>query len=258
MQKQMKKLVVFLIVASIFTSKSIAQKAEIILISAEEINNKLIVTYEITNYKPEEVFNIELIVLNASGKELNTNSVKGAVGKGITGGTEKKIEWDLAKDNVYLDENVEIKINAETYINLGYYNYGSLMLSSTILPGLGLNKIDRGKPYWLMGIIGYGSVAASLVSLQLTKTNYNNYLNEMDLIKRAEYHDLSVQYDKTTKIFAAAALGTWALNYIWLTIKWNRSYTGSDIGMLKQNRLKLYANYDNSLNCTLFTFKYRF
>lgn len=255
-----KQIKTFALILIVFLNYNIthAQRAEILLISAEEVNNKLIVTYEIVNYKPEEVFNIELVVLSASGKKLNVKSVKGAIGKGIIGGYEKKIEWDLAKDNVYLDENVEIKISAEPYINLGYYNYGSLMLSSTLLPGLGLSKIDRGKPYWLMLVVGYGSVAASLVSLQLTKTNYDNYLNEMDLTKRAEYHDLSVQYDKTTKIFVATAIGTWLINYAWLTIKWNRSYTGSDVGMYKSSRLKFYANYDNKLKSTFVTLNYRF
>ena len=80
MLKQMRILIVFLIVFLNYNN-TCAQKAKIKLVSAEEIDNKLIITYNIVDYKPEEVFNIELVVLDASGKKLGVKTVKGAVGK---------------------------------------------------------------------------------------------------------------------------------------------------------------------------------
>jgi len=59
--------------------------------------------------------------------------------------------------------------------------FRGLILSSTILPGAGLTRVHSGKPYWIIGIAGYGCIAASVLINKKAVSSYNAYVNSYDI-----------------------------------------------------------------------------
>jgi hypothetical protein len=74
--------------------------------------SKLIVTYDIVKAKPTEVFNIWINIVTISGKTINPVNVTGDIGSGITGGSGKKIMWDLEAERVELNEEFSVEVFA--------------------------------------------------------------------------------------------------------------------------------------------------
>jgi hypothetical protein len=85
--------------------------------SVENINffaegQRLTIVYDIVKAKPGETFDVWVKIATASGKEISPVSLSGNVGSGNTGGTGKKISWNLEADNVTLDEEFSVEVFA--------------------------------------------------------------------------------------------------------------------------------------------------
>ena len=76
-------------------------------------NENLIIEYNILNTDPSDLFEVWIEVTNASGFMINAQSLSGDVGEDITGGSNKRILWNLANDNILLDEEIYVEIRAE-------------------------------------------------------------------------------------------------------------------------------------------------
>ncbi|MEZ5195312.1 MAG: hypothetical protein R2764_02580 [Bacteroidales bacterium] len=75
-------------------------------------DTKLIITYDIIKAGTGELFDIWIKVKTDSGKEIIPRSIYGDIGKGVTGGINKRIYWDLESDQVNLDEEITIEVFA--------------------------------------------------------------------------------------------------------------------------------------------------
>ena len=108
--------IVFLIIAAALTTLSIsnyiqaqsAAKIENIKFDAE--GSKLAITYDIAKYKEGETFEIWVKIVTASGKTLIPVTMYGDVNKGVSGGTGKRIVWDIEADNVTIDEEFSVEV----------------------------------------------------------------------------------------------------------------------------------------------------
>jgi len=97
---------------SLLTAKSQSSaKVENINFYAE--GSKLVVTYDIVKVKPGETFDVWIKVVTASGKEISPIALTGNIGSGNTGGTGKKITWDVEADRVTLDEEFSVEVFAK-------------------------------------------------------------------------------------------------------------------------------------------------
>ncbi len=76
-------------------------------------NNTLIIKYDITGCGSGEFVDITLIILNSKGDTLKPGYISGDIGLRINCGFDKTIVWDLARDNVKIDEDIQILIKGK-------------------------------------------------------------------------------------------------------------------------------------------------
>ena len=160
--------------------------------------SKLIVTYDIVKAKPAEVFNIWIKIVTISGKTINPVNVTGDIGSGITGGTGKKITWDVEAERVELNEEFSVEVFAraekkeeakaeekeKTELVIIPVTAGSLKAADVFAP-------EKNTFYWL-------GVDYSHVKLQVelepdaVKTQYFNVWNDLFLKEADKYNILKM------------------------------------------------------------------
>jgi hypothetical protein len=186
------------------------------------INNILTVKYDITGCGTGDYINIRLIVLNAKGDTIKPAYVTGDIGSRVNCGFGKKIEWNVARDNVFVDEDFDIQVTGKPVVReMPAYIQpqktlprGNILLSSALVPGLGQKKASGKGGYLAFSGLVYGAGGASLASYLIYKNVYNDYkaasgTERDDLFTRSEnLFDLS-QY------MLYSAVGLWAVNMIW-------------------------------------------
>ncbi|MFD2571165.1 hypothetical protein ACFSUS_11000 [Spirosoma soli] len=79
-----------------------------IRISTDEKTKRLVIQYDLPSVQPSDSLYVE--IETASGRRFRPNTVSGNVGKSLTPGRNKTIYWDVVRDNVQLDEEVEVII----------------------------------------------------------------------------------------------------------------------------------------------------
>lgn len=79
-----------------------------IRITTDEKTKKLVIQYDLPSVQPNDSLYVE--IETASGRRFRPISVNGNVGKGVSPGRNKTIYWDIVRDNVQLEEEVEVII----------------------------------------------------------------------------------------------------------------------------------------------------
>jgi len=196
--------------------------------------------YDILRSQTGEKFDISIEVEDEKGNLIPAHTLKGDVGSGVAGGTNKHIVWEFEKDGVFLDAEIYIKVyarlasravkqaNAEkqreetgsgrvTPADASSPGRAGLMLQSVALPGLGLTKVT-GKPHWIKGVVGYGCIAGSVVLNRRAITAFDS-IGESDSNADAEdAFNQAVRLDNTSEILAYAAIGIWVTDLVWTLV----------------------------------------
>ncbi len=73
---------------------------------------KLSIEYKLLNTSKSEKFFIRVGITNQSGNSIEAKSLSGDLGKGIPGGGNKKITWDIEADSIFLDEDIFVEVYA--------------------------------------------------------------------------------------------------------------------------------------------------
>ncbi len=107
-----------------------------------------------------------------------------------------------------------IEIKAEKYER--EFNRGPVIIKSAIMPGLGQTKINQGKPWWLVGIAAYGTLAGGFVFNSSYHNNYDAYTIETDPLERADLFDQSQKDKQLSNIMFVSAAAIWVGNLIWV------------------------------------------
>jgi hypothetical protein len=175
---------------------------------------KLTITYDLVSKDHSDIFNIWVEMRNHEGAPIRAYSFKGELGDSIKPGNSKIITWVPEEDAMFLDEDISVELKGEKYEKS--FNKGSMILSSTIVPGLGQAKISKGKPWWLTSIPAYGALAGGLIFHKKYTDTYNAYLSETDAVERSDLFDQS-QKQKTLSgaLFLTSAV-IWVSNIIWV------------------------------------------
>ncbi|MBA7520570.1 hypothetical protein ES705_12666 [subsurface metagenome] len=239
----------------------------------ELLDNGLIISYEIQNSNPSDIFKVWLVITDEDGNIIQAKALSGDFGDEVRGGKMNKIVWDLEKDEILIDKEVFIEVIAEKKkqsedqkeISSAETDQTTLakpvsktnmVISSVVLPGWGLSKAKQGKPYWLLGVAGYGCIAGSIYLNRSAINTYDEYKLSMDADQVNTLYDKAVQQNNISKILGYSAAGIWAVSMIWTIATPTASKKLSDIQRL--NNINIQPLYNQKMNCAMLSISYKF
>ncbi|MFC2102495.1 hypothetical protein ACFLS7_05830 [Bacteroidota bacterium] len=220
-------------------------KAQIANVDFFVRNDTMYVTYDLLKTKSNEWFDVTMTVKTMSGRVLFPVSLSGHAGKFVAGGKRKQISWAIAKDNMFIDEEIFIELRAlpmagqqaqtpvvekepeyaaqkpREYTTITYSKGGAIALSA-ILPGMGITKQKEGGPYWLMGMATYGLVAGGVILNISANSKYNKYQEATTAADRDAFYSSAVSQKNTGKILFFAAAGVWVGSIVWTILTPNK------------------------------------
>jgi len=205
------------------------------------VNNVLTIKYDLTGCGTGDYINIRLVVLNAKGDTIKPVYVTGDIGSRVNCGFGKKIEWNVARDNILVDEDFDIQVigkpvkqEAPVYIQpQKTLTRGNIMLSSALLPGLGLKKASGKVGYLAFSGLVYGTAAASLGAYFRSMQLYDDYKAAPT---STESDNLYSKFEKTwnmAKFLGMGAAGVWTVNMIWSVAIPVKETSGMKVGLIK-------------------------
>jgi hypothetical protein len=212
-------------------------------------NDTIIITYDLAKSKKGECFTISISILTKSGKTFIPKGIVGDVGANVFGGNGKRITWDLKKDNVYFNEPISVEITAiPESPSLKFFSRGAAVALSAVVPGLGITKLNRGGPYWIMAIGFYGVAAGSYLYYNSAKDNYQKYLDSRDEDQRNSLYSTSTNQNTISEALLYTAAAIWAGNMIWTLVTTNKTKPKMNLGFY----------YDSSVKQPLLSLQYQF
>jgi len=247
--------ILFLIVLNSLSLNLLSQEFKVHTTSIEVVDNKLVVKYDIENSTESQSFNVMLEISSSARSIISTNSLTGDIGEGVKGGPNKQIIWDYLADRIVLQDNINIIVTAKLMKTQA--SLSKVLLLSAVCPGAGLSSVQKGKPYWLMGIVGYAGLGASYLLNKKAKNSYDSYVNNKDESLNDGLLADARSQDKLSKTMAISSIGIWGVGLIWTALKAGNGKQKS-ITMLNRQRLFFYSGVNPYTKTAGFTLKYRF
>lgn len=78
-----------------------------------EDQNYMVISYDIVNAQPTDRFEIWLEIKTHTGRIINATAILGDIGINITGGTGKRIVWDMQGDSINSKENIYVFVRGK-------------------------------------------------------------------------------------------------------------------------------------------------
>lgn len=230
------------------------------------VNNRIEIRYDIINSKSSEEFRIRLEITDSKGNLIPARTFSGDIGGNISGGAGKIIIWDFEADSIFLDEDIfaqifalqEVQAEGEEIIPQDKKSFSrtSLIIQSLAFPGLGLTRINPGKPHWIKGVAAYSCLGGAIYLNQQAIKNYDAYLNSDNSEQRDDYYDISNQQDLASEILGITAIGIWVADLIW-TVVGTKSLSKSEYSF-KQKGFHISTGFDSLSSAPLLSFQYKF
>jgi hypothetical protein len=247
-------------------------KAKIENIDFSAAGSNLNITYDIVNAKAGESFEVWIKIYTESGKVIIPSAVTGDVGKGVSGGPNKRIVWDVESDNAVLDEEISVEVFARSENKPGTktektkesvldkeiksgsnVKVGKAIFLSALLPGLGNRYVNGKGAQWLIGIAGYGMIAGSVALNNSAYNSYEDYKSATTSVERDDYFKKAKGKNSTSKVLAGTAIAIWVVDLVW---------TGIQAGKAKRRPTKtafsLTYTYDPVMGKPMIGFNYWF
>ena len=210
---------------------------------------KLQISYDILNSKASDQLFIWVEIQKKNGEPLRAASLSGDIGD-MKAGKSKVITWIPENDSLFLNEMVDVEIKAEKYVKS--FNKGSMVLQSLLIPGLGQTKISKGKPYWIMGVAAYGTLAGGFIFNSKANKTYEQYKVEEDPKKRSELYDQTQKQMNMSGAMFISSAAIWTANLFWVIATPNRTQP------LKYGKVALVPSADPLRGNTLLTMRVNF
>ena len=183
------------------TNAQFATEARITNTDFKIDGNQMVITYNIENFSENESFYINAEIFYETGEKIFSESFSGDNRGNIKGGSNKTVIWDMSKDVDKLEGAIYIEITAipeaisgvpETEVTKHSYSIAGILIPSLVFPGYGNTRV-RHKPYWILGITGYGSLVTSYMFNKSAASCYNKYKTERnDEVLRFIHYDDAV------------------------------------------------------------------
>lgn len=199
---------------------------------------QLQIFYDIITKNPKDNFYIWVEMKKANGDIIIAKNLSGDIGDNVKAGNNKKIIWSPERDSIILDEEISVVLKAEKYTKS--FTKGSMMVRSMVFPGWGQTKISKGKPWWLTGIVFYGTMTGDYFCYQNYLKNYNAYKIEEDPVKRIDYKKKAQQQLNYTTTLFYSGVALWAINVFWVAVTPNRDQ------LLQHINLSLMPSQDSN------------
>jgi hypothetical protein len=222
----MKKALSFLLLVLSFNLLSGQSRILISKPDLSYVNNTLTVKYDITGCGSGQFVDISLIVINSKGDTIRPAYITGDIGTMVNCGLGKTITWNVIKDNVKIDDDIEVMLIGKEFIPVisninslesAKVTRGKVIGASVFVPGLG-QKMASGKAGYLAfsGIV-YGLGGTSAYFFVKHKKYYTDYQNASG----TEADELFTKSDKSYEMaqyMIYGAVGAWVTNMIWSAI----------------------------------------
>ena len=260
----------FFLIPMINNNLSAQSAAKIENIKFDAEGTKLAITYDIMKSKESETFEVWVKIKTVSGKEIIPNTLYGDVKKGVSGGLNKRIVWDVEADNVNLDEEFSVEVfgrsesksssadsksaeneKPEKVKGQGISVGGALALSA-ILPGLGNRAVKGSGAPWLLGVAGYGCIAGSIILNRSAYNAYEDYKQANNADDRDDFFSKAENNNKISKILIGGAAAIWIADLVWTGLQAGKARNKS------KSAVSLNYYYDPNLNKPMFGLNYRF
>jgi hypothetical protein len=242
-----KKILLLNLILLISRFNSFSQSVLISTPKAEFDGSRLTISYDLNDRSISDIFFIWVEIRKQDGTRVRASEFKGAVGDSITPGKDKKIVWIPDDDAVLIDEDVTVEIKGEKYTRS--FNKGSMVLLSTAMPGLGQTKISKGKPWWLLGIASYGTLAGGFAVNSGYNKTYKLYLKETDPVERGDLFDKSQKQKNLSSALFITSAALWVGNIIWV------SATPNKYKPLQHNLFSVVPSVGNQGRFTMLSYK---
>ena len=190
------------------------------------MNDILTIRYDITGCGTSNYVDIELVILNSKGDRIKPAYMTGDIGSGVSCGFGKKIEWNMVKDSVLIDEEIEVQLKGTTHIpEIPPYTQpvtkivsrGNVVISSFFIPGLGQMKASEKGAHLIFSGLVYGALGSSLYLNMKSNKYYDDYLVASGT-ERDELYDKSVNTFNISQYLLYGGIGTWLGNLVWSAV----------------------------------------
>lgn len=222
----MQKSLLFLFLLFSSSLLSAQSKIQISRPDLSYINNTLTVKYEITGCERGQIVDISMIVVNSKGDTIRPTYINGDIGNKVTCGPGKSILWDVARDTINLDDDIEVMLTGKEIIpvitkisnpDLQKISRGTVLISSFFIPGLGQKKASGKAGHLVFSGLVYGLGGASGYFYMQHKKYYRDYQNASgatadDFFSKSEENFNMSQY------MLYGAIGTWVTNMVWSAV----------------------------------------
>lgn len=207
-------------------------------------NGKVHIEFDLLNSTRSEKFSVRIDVSYENGTPVPARSLSGDIGKGVAGGDNKRIIWDMEADSIFLDGDIFVEVYAlpetppvaesppqeqieeaepevkeepasDKTLAVKEYNRTLIIVQSIAFPGLGLSRINPGKPHWIRGVAGYGCLAGSVYLNRKAWSTYQDYLDPEHAGGKDDLFDQAYDTKRTSQILGYAALGIWVVDLAW-------------------------------------------
>ncbi|MBN2521572.1 MAG: hypothetical protein JXB17_13755 [Bacteroidales bacterium] len=186
------KILLFLFLFSLAPTTIIAQygtKAQVSNINFELINEKVIITYDLVNARPGDLFNIKVDIYNSAGYRIEAQSIEGEFAN-VKRGRQKQIIWYISEDYTNFEDNIYVELTAlhTNYKPINRVSRIEALAKSTLYPGWGSSQITLNKSNYIKGAFGYAFLASSIYIFE-TSVNSGSSVNsfEEDLFQGMGY-----------------------------------------------------------------------
>ncbi len=211
----------------------------------------MIITYDIVKAKSGETFDVSVSISSLKGQKISAFALSGDIGPNVYPGKYKKITWDLAEDNVYIDDQVMVEVFAKSMLPPKSISVGGALLRSLVFPGWGNSYAKGGGAYWLMGIAAWGAAGGAFYFNNEAYNALEDYKDATDGETRDQLFTDAEDHHQMQQNLMIAAAAIWAVDLIW---------TGIQAGNVKRkNRTKLSMGYyyDPMVRKPMVSFTYR-
>lgn len=241
-----------------------AQSASVAIDELEFRSDTLFITYSFINYNSSDKFNVWIEATKLNGETISAKSLSGDVGNNVKAGKNKIITWDIKQDEINIDTEINIEIKAEKKVSssdavtsINKLSIAESVGLSFILPGMEMSKLESRKPYWILAVATYGSLATSVVYYKKASSFYDKYLLETEISRSDFYYNESRKFDNISKGLLAGSAAIWLGSMIW-TVSKSAKLKKNNVSDTSFNRCSFCVDYENVTSTPLIGFRLKF
>ena len=245
--RQLKRaiLLIFLIFPLLALNAQYGTKAQLKNIDFELIDDKVIITYDLINAKPKELFDIKVEIFSSGGHKIEAQTFEGDFSD-IKKGKKKQIKWYIGEDYVNFEDNIYVELTAlhKNHMVINRVSRLEALGKSTLWPGWGSAQTTLKKSNYIKGVFAYGFLGTSAVFYNLSKDEMWRATQSNDEGRTDYYRKNAGFYEDLSYISLGVAGFFWLWEYGAVLFKPNISKKiklDVDLGNVQNNAIPMLS-----------------